>query len=144
MKFLAAVARRDANGLLSSCRPSTPARDGFGFPRSHRLTKEADLEAVRRTGKRMHTDHLEARAAASLLLNPRIGVVVPKYKQRIIARNRLKRRLRELARTQLLPALGQLDLLIRAKPGAYRSTFAELTSDIESIARWADSLCQAP
>ncbi len=92
----------------------------------------------------MHTDHLEARAAASLLPNPRVGVVVPKYKQRIVARNRLKRRLRELARIRLLPALGQLDLLVRAKPGAYRSTFAELTSDIESIARWADSLRQAP
>lgn len=143
MKFLAVVARKDASGLRFSCRPSTPARDTFGFPRSHRLTKEADLEAVRRTGKRMQTEHLEARAAASLLSNPRVGVVVPKYRQRIVARNRLKRRLRELARMRLLPVIGQFDLLLRAKPGAYRSTFEELTSDIDSIATWAEALRQA-
>lgn len=90
----------------------------------------------------MHTDRLEVRATVSPLPHPRIGVVVPKYRQRIVDRNRLKRRLRELARIRLLPDLGQLDLLVKAKPGAYRSSFGELRSDMESIALWTKTLRQ--
>jgi ribonuclease P protein component len=136
-KFLAVDAKKGESGSQSNCRPNTQARKSFGFPRSRRLTREADLELVRRTGKRMQTEHLEARASASLLLHPRIGVVVPKYKQRIVDRNRIKRRLRELARIRLLPMLGNIDVLVRAKPTAYDSTFGQLALEIDEVARWA-------
>jgi len=82
----------------------------------------------------MQTEHLEARASASLLRYGRIGVVVPKYRRNIVERNRVRRRLRELARIRLLPVLGNVDLLIRAKPSAYTSGFPELTREIDHIA----------
>jgi ribonuclease P protein component len=84
----------------------------------------------------MQTEHLEARASASLLLHPRVGVVVPRYRHNIVSRNRVKRRLRELARIRLVPNLGSVDLLIRAKPPAYVTTFVQLASDVDAIARW--------
>jgi ribonuclease P protein component len=84
----------------------------------------------------MQTEHLEARASASLLHHPRVGIVVPKYKHSIVSRNRVRRRLRELARIRLLPNLGNVDLLLRAKPLAYVTTFKQLASDVEAIARW--------
>ena len=49
----------------------------------------------------MQTERLEARASASLLLHPRVGVVVPKYRRDIVDRNRTKRQLRELVRTRI-------------------------------------------
>lgn len=137
VKFLAAAAKRDVNGSPSSCRRNTPARKSFGFPRSSRLTREADLEAVRRTGKRMQTERLEARASASLLLHPRVGVVVPKYRRDIVDRNRTKRQLRELARTRILPVIGSVDVLLRAKPEAYGARFEQLSMEIDVIAQWA-------
>ena len=82
----------------------------------------------------MQTEHLEARASASLLHYARVGVVVPKYKRNIVERNRVRRRLRELARIRLLPHLGKVDLLIRAKPTAYDSGFPELASEVDQIA----------
>ena len=85
----------------------------------------------------MQTEHLEARASASLLLHPRVGVVVPKYKHAVVARNRVKRRLRELARTKLLPIVGRIDILLRAKPAAYDSTYEQLASEVNVIAEWA-------
>jgi ribonuclease P protein component len=85
----------------------------------------------------MQTEHLEARASASLLLHPRVGIVVPKYRRTIVERNRVKRRLRELTRIQLLPNIGNTDLVLRAKPSVYAATFKQLASDIEVIARWA-------
>jgi len=140
VKFLAAAARRDANGLLSNCRPNTLAPKTFAFPPSRRLTSETDLETVRRTGKRMQTERLEARASASLLLHPRAGVVVPKHRHKIIDRNRIKRRLRELVRIELLPGLQGIDVLIRAKPAAYESTFAQLAGDLGAICEWASRM----
>src|SRR6476659_4852166 len=126
-KFLAGAARRDVNGSPFSCRRNTPAPKGLSFPRRARLTSETDLEAVRRTGKRMQTERLEARASASLLLYPRVGIVVPKYRRNIVDRNRTKRQLRELARTRVLPLLGSIDVLVRAKPEAYGASFDQLT-----------------
>lgn len=90
----------------------------------------------------MQTEHLEARAAASLLFRPRIGVIVPKYGRNIVDRNRVKRRLRELARIRLLPSAGRLDIVVRAKPGAYGTAFTQLAVEIEEIAKWIGNFAE--
>jgi ribonuclease P protein component len=87
----------------------------------------------------MQTEHLEARASASLFLYARVGVVVPKYKRDIVERNRVRRRLRELTRLRLLPVLGKVDLLIRAKPSAYGSGFPALANEVDQIANMIKS-----
>jgi len=61
----------------------------------------------------------------------RIGVIVPRYQQSAVARNRIKRRLRELSRTRLLPADIAADLVIRIRPEAYRASFLMLAADID-------------
>ena len=88
----------------------------------------------------MQTERLEARASTSLLLHPRVGVVVPKYRGNIVDRNRTKRRLRELARMKLLPIAGRIDVLLRAKPEAYGATFDQLAVEVDAIAKWAAGL----
>jgi ribonuclease P protein component len=85
----------------------------------------------------MQTERLEARASASLLLHPRVGVVVPKYRRNIVDRNRTKRQLRELARTRILPVTGRIDVLLRAKPEAYDASFHQLAVEVDAIVRWA-------
>ena len=85
----------------------------------------------------MQTERLEARASASLLLHPRVGVVVPKYRRDIVDRNRTKRQLRELARTRILPVVGSVDVLLRAKPEAYGASFEQLAVEVDAIAKWA-------
>ena len=91
---------------------------------------------MRREGKRFRTTHLEVRYVASLLRRPRIGIIVPRHKQSAVARNLVKRRLRELGRTVLLPALSaraSLDVVLRAAPEAYRADHAALAVDIQRI-----------
>lgn len=141
VKFLAAAGRKGANGSRFNYRRNTPAHSTLRFPRRLRLTSETDLEVVRRTGKRIQTEHLEARASASLLPHPRVGIVVPRHRRKIVDRNRVKRRLRELVRTRLLPNLDhRIDLLIRAKPDAYNATFQDLAVDVVSIGQWATAV----
>jgi len=90
----------------------------------------------------MQTERLEARASTSLLLYPRVGIVVPKHRRRIVDRNRVKRRLREIIRTRVLPELNGIDLLIRARPEAYGSSFEQLSIDAEAIRQWASRLAR--
>lgn len=101
-----------------------------------RLTRTADLELVRREGKRIRTASLKVRYLASLLHAHRIGIIVPRFRQTAVARNRLKRRLRELARREwpaLLAAVAPLDLVVRAAPSAYAGDFARLATEMRSL-----------
>ena len=88
---------------------------------------------MRREGKRIRTEHLEVRALASLLPHPRVGFIVPRYKHSAVDRNRLKRRLREIVRTGLLPLLAAqrpVDVVVRALPHAYDAEFATLQAQL--------------
>lgn len=96
-----------------------------------RLTHARDLERVRREGKRvLRTSTVDVRALASLLGAARVGIVVPRYRHTAVARNRVKRRLRELVRRELLAALPPADLVIRALPPAYDAAFDRLRRDL--------------
>jgi ribonuclease P protein component len=89
----------------------------------------------------MLTTHFEVRASESLFSHGRIGVIVPKFGKTIVERNRLRRQLREIARTVMLPAIGKRDVLIKALASAYGSEFSslrdELTRTAQGIARSA-------
>ena len=65
----------------------------------------------------------------------RIGLIVPRHKHTAVDRNRLKRRLRELARTRLLPMLPPGHVVIRASPEAYAASFDTLARQIERAGR---------
>jgi RNase P protein component len=104
------------------------------------LARATEIELVKRTGKRMKTGVLDARVAASPSSRAQVGVIVPKYRRTIVERNRLRRRLRELARVRLLPLLdatvetrGARAMLIRALPTAYSASFDGLARDIDAI-----------
>ena len=60
---------------------------------------------------------------------------MPKHKHGSVERNLLKRRLRELVRTRLLPRLADqrpaMDVVIRAFPEAYDARFDALTRQVE-------------
>ena len=90
---------------------------------------------MRREGKRVRTEHLEVRAVASLLRHGRVGLVVPRFRHSAVDRNLLKRRLRELIRTRLLPGLPSLDVVVRARPEAYGASFAALERQVERMGK---------
>ena len=97
------------------------------------MTRQSELEKIKRAGKRLKTGHLEVRVAVSLLSYCRVAVVVAKYGHTVVKRNRLRRRLRELARVLLIPKLSGLDLVIRSLPSAYAADFKELAAEVQQI-----------
>ena len=63
--------------------------------------------------------------------------MVPRHQHSAVDRNRLKRRLRELARIELLPVVrsaGAVDIAIRARRDAYGAPFEALQRDVRAVA----------
>ena len=69
---------------------------------------------------------------------------MPRYKHSAVDRNRLKRRLRELARLELLPVLRPMDVVLRVAPHAYGRDFAALREEIRTAARRLATLTLGP
>lgn len=112
---------------------------GERLPRSRRLTRGSEIQALFRRGKRSRTASLDVFDSASPVAHPRAGVIVPRYRQTVVARNRVKRRLREILRRDVLPRLDNagvlIDVLVRARREAYAAPFAELRQELE---QWTD------
>jgi len=70
----------------------------------------------------------------------RVGLIVPRYRHSAVARNQVKRRLRELARLRLLPSGLPFDVVVRIRPEAYDAAFDQLSADIDrtlaQLSRW--------
>jgi ribonuclease P protein component len=107
------------------------------------LTRTTDLELVRREGKRFRSSLLEVRSLASLLpsaknetRSSRIGLIVPRYDNSAVDRNRVKRRLRSALRalwSESVATSRAEDLVVRAAPAAYRADFATLSADLARL-----------
>ena len=92
-----------------------------------------------RDGKRLRTTNLDLRVVFAPGTVSRIGFIVPKHGHSSVERNRLKRRLRELGRLQLLPVTrivspdSAIDVVMRAQPGAYRLEYVALRAEVELL-----------
>jgi ribonuclease P protein component len=77
---------------------------------------------------------LDVRRLDSTAGRVRVAIVVPKYGFTAVRRNKLKRRLRELARQTLLQRPASCDVLLRARREAYGAAFAVLRDDVADLA----------
>jgi len=93
-----------------------PDASGERFPRAARIRGTKEI--------------LELFVRPSPAGRPRLAVVVPRHGRTIVERNRLRRRLREIARRDWLPrAVSRgvdLDVVVRARPAAYGASFEAL------------------
>ena len=81
-------------------------------------------------GQHVRTRHLEVAWRRNRAGHPRTGLIVPRYQFTAVARNRLRRRLREILRRDALASLPAVDLVVRAHRAAYAAPFAVLRADL--------------
>ena len=62
--------------------------------------------------------------------HPRMGLIVPRYQSSAVARNRLRRRVREIWRREVQAHQPAWDLVIRARREAYTAPFGALRDDL--------------
>lgn len=103
---------------------------GERLPREARIRLGSEIRELLRRGERKRTKHVDVFFSASPVSHARLGLIVPKFGHRIVERNLLKRRLREIGRRSVLPQLTRdgcpVDVLLRARRSAYEADFEGL------------------
>lgn len=102
--------------------------------RPNRLTESDSFRIAVRRGRRAGSKnlvvHLGAGPESDGPRPPRVGFVVSKAVGNAVARNRVKRQLRHLAREHLVSLPGSAVLVVRALPHAAQASAAELDDDL--------------
>lgn len=99
---------------------------------AHRLTDSDSFRAAVRRGSRSGSRTMVVHLVPGTTPGePRVGFVVSKAVGNAVIRNRVKRRLRHLAREHVSSLPGSAVLVVRALPAAAEATFAELGVDLE-------------
>jgi len=102
------------------------ATPGFGFPRAARLTRPSEFTRVFRQGHRSHSRYfiLIAKAGGE---RTRLGLAVGRKASPLaVARNRIKRMVREVFRQTALPPM---DLVVVARNGCGQADTDALRKD---------------
>ena len=106
------------------------------LPRAHRLARASDIRRCLTTGRRRRLEHLDMIWTDNLVGHPRMGLIVPKFQSSAVARNRLRRRLREIWRREIQPHQPASDLVIRARREAYGADFPSCTGSCSAGGSW--------
>jgi ribonuclease P protein component len=101
------------------------------FPRSARLLKRADFQRVYQHGRRHFGRHM----TVFFLSNPgergaRIGFTVSRALGGSVQRNRIRRRLREVARLHRAKLCGGVDLVVNPKRSALKAKYEQLSGEL--------------
>ena len=106
------------------------------FPRRVRLARSAELRACWEQGRRWRTPHLELASRPNAVGHLRVAFVVPRFQFTAVARNQLRRRLREILRREGIATLPSVDLVVRTKRVAYSAPMQSLRAELlESVRR---------
>ena len=100
------------------------------LPRASRLARASDIRRCLTEGRRRRFEHLDMIWMDNTTGHARMGLIVPKFRSSAVARNRLRRRLREIWRVELQPHQPAWDLIVRARREAYRAGFDALRSQM--------------
>ena len=99
------------------------------FPRAARLLRHADFERVYEHGQRHFARHM------TFFFLPggsgtRVGFTVGRVLGGAVARNRIKRRLREAVRRERQRLGAGVDVVVNPKKSVLQAEFAEITHDV--------------
>ena len=111
-------------------------RGAFNVKKRLRLRRRSDFQSAV-TGRRFHSGRaLVGFAVPSQAVETRVGVTVSRAVKGSVARNRARRRLREVARAGLLSVDSPLhqvgiryDVVLIARPAALEVSFADLKAE---------------
>ncbi|MUN62937.1 ribonuclease P protein component [Kocuria sediminis] len=115
------------------------------LPDQHRIRTSAQFSATTRSGARNGRRNVVVYVRPTAEDRPaRFGFVVSKAVGNAVRRNKVKRRLRELAQTTVRQVPYGYDVVVRALPPASAADWAELAADYAKAWRTASARAGAP
>jgi ribonuclease P protein component len=112
----------------------TPENVSQRFPRSSRLLKHADFQAVYQQGRKHFSGNMiafyrETGGSSS----PRVGFTVGKVLGGAVDRNRIRRRMRAAVRRHLTELAKPLDVVLHPRKSVLTLKFAQLDAEIAQV-----------
>jgi ribonuclease P protein component len=108
------------------------------FPRHARLRRRREFLAVQHNGRRSHTAHFVIIRRAGTGPS-RLGVTVSARVGNAVARNRVKRLVREIFRNRRAELRSAADIVVIAKTGADDLTYAQAATELEPALEFVPS-----
>jgi len=104
------------------------------LPKVNRLKKKKDIERVFKSGRGFKEDFLILKMVKNNLKNSRFAFIVSqKVSKKATLRNKIRRRLSELARRHLPTTRPGTDIIIMALPGLEEKDFWEIEEIINKL-----------
>ncbi len=113
---------------------NTPEKVLQRFPKTSRLLKHADFQAVYRQGRKHFSGNVTAFYRESgQAAGPRVGFAVGKVLGGAVERNRIKRRMRAVVRRHLSELSRPLDVVLHPKKSVLHLKFVELDAEVAKV-----------
>jgi ribonuclease P protein component len=107
----------------------------LSFGKDDRILKRSQFLRLAGNGKRIHVHHFLVTYCENRYDNSRLGITVSKKVGKAVARNRIKRIVREFFRLNRTNLLGHYDLNIVAKKGAADLSSRQVNQALEGLFR---------
>ena len=102
--------------------------------RENRLTRKKDFEKVFKKGRWFRYNFLDIKFTENNLNTSRFGLIVgTKISKRAVIRNSIKRRLRELIKTNLSSIKKGVDVVVIVRPGFQTKNFRDLGTILRKL-----------
>jgi ribonuclease P protein component len=103
----------------------------FAFTAEQRVKKKTDFERLQRSAKKHHTKNFLLLISKGATACSRLGLTVTtKVAPQAVARNRIKRRVREAFRQHQHDFVGAFDIVVIARQNAQECSFDEVKKQI--------------
>ena len=110
---------------------------GHGFSKAERLRKRKEFLGVYERGDKIQSTYFVLYILENGRPHHRLGVTASRKIGRAVVRNRIKRHLREIFRTNKQAVFPHCDLVVNAKRSAARARNQQIQEDIlKGIMRW--------
>ena len=99
------------------------------FPRSIRIVRSSDYQALYKTGYKIHSSHFVLFSRRNALEHPRLGITASRKVGGAVVRNRVKRLFREIFRRSLDQIPNRFDMVINAKSCCGNTQYEDLKAE---------------
>lgn len=101
--------------------------------RINRLKKRYQFNYVYKSGEHFSANHIVLYVTSSKTKNLKVGLAVTKKVGHAVVRNRVRRQLREIIRTQIPMLKQNYNIIVVAKDNITQASFSELTNEFNKL-----------
>lgn len=123
-------------GMQVFQRPAGRGR-AHAFPRACRLLRRADYDRVYRDGKRRTSRNFVVFYRAMAAAESRIGISIKRALGTAVARNRMRRRIREIFRIHRQEIPAGWDIVVHPRSAVATAEFSALSAELVSLLKQA-------